>query len=121
MKQLSTLRIIGVAALLIAAPFSLQWSQKNVSLSLDSAEARTATRIAGVSLRVHPTYRCAVFGTVVFCAVPRIHSTWERIDTAPHISLHLRAAATTYHLSISRHLTTTVSVRSAFAAEEGRR
>ena len=50
--------------------------------------------------------------SATFRAIP---STWERIDTAPHISLHLRAAATTYHLSISRHLTTTVSVRSAFA------
>jgi hypothetical protein len=39
MKQLSTLGIIGGAALLIAAPFSLQWSQENVPLSLDSAEA----------------------------------------------------------------------------------
>jgi hypothetical protein len=38
MKQLSTLGIIGVAALLISAPFSLQWSQKNVPLSLDSAD-----------------------------------------------------------------------------------
>src|SRR6476659_6136485 len=77
MKQLSTLRINGVAALLIAAPFSLQWSQKNVRLSLDSAEARpgrplTATRIAGVSRRVHRrAYRCAVYGTVVFCDLPR--------------------------------------------------
>jgi hypothetical protein len=75
MKQLSTLGIIGGAALLIAAPFSLQWSQKNVSLSLDSAEARigrprTATRIAGVSRRV-PAYRCAVYGTTVFCNLPR--------------------------------------------------
>jgi hypothetical protein len=73
MKQLSTLRIIGVAALLIAAPFSLQWSQKNVPLSLDSAEARigrplTATRIAGVTRRAH---RCAVYGTTVFCDLPR--------------------------------------------------
>jgi hypothetical protein len=66
MKQLGILGIIGGAALLIAAPFSLQWSQKNVSLSLNSAEARTATRIAGVSRRVHPrAYRCAVFGTGV--------------------------------------------------------
>ena len=53
MKQLRTLGIIGGAALLIAAPFSLQWSHKNVALSLDSAEARTgrpltATRMAGV-------------------------------------------------------------------------
>ena len=37
----------------------------------------------------------------------------EWIDTAPHISLHLRVPATTYHLSVSRHLTATVSVRGA--------
>jgi hypothetical protein len=36
-------------------------------------------------------------------------STLERIDTAPNISLHQPAAATTYTLSVSRHLTTTVS------------
>ena len=72
MKRLGIVGIIGGAALLIAAPFSLQWSQKNVSLSLDSAEARTATRIAGVSRRVHRrAYRCAVYGTTVFCDVPR--------------------------------------------------
>jgi len=77
MKQRSTLGIIGGAALLIAAPVSLQWSHKNVLLSLDSAEARTgrpltATRIAGVSRRVHRrAYRCAVYGTTVFCDYPR--------------------------------------------------
>jgi hypothetical protein len=77
MKRLRTLGIIGGAALLIAAPFSLQWSQKNALLSLASAEARTgrpltATRFAGVSLRVHRrAYRCAVLGTTVFCDVPR--------------------------------------------------
>ena len=77
MKQRSTLGIIGGAALLIAAPFSLQWSHKNALLSLDSAEARTgrpftATRIAGASRRVHRrAYRCAVYGTVVFCDFPR--------------------------------------------------
>jgi hypothetical protein len=77
MKQRSMLGIIGGAALLIAAPLSLQWSQKNVSLSLDSAEARigrplTATRIAGVSRRVNRrAYRCAVYGTTVFCDLPR--------------------------------------------------
>ena len=67
MKRLSMLGIIGGAALLTAAPFSLQWSQNNVALSLDSAEA-DATRIAGVSRRA---YRCAVLGTTVFCDVPR--------------------------------------------------
>jgi hypothetical protein len=77
MKQLGILGIIGGAALLIAAPFSLQWPHKNALLSLDSAEARTgrpltATRIAGVSRRVHRrAYRCAVLGTTVFCDVPR--------------------------------------------------
>ena len=60
MKKLSMLGIIGGAALLTAAPFSLQWSQKNVPLSLDSAEA------AGVSRRVHlRVYRRAVYGTPV--------------------------------------------------------
>src|SRR6478672_8174568 len=45
-----------------------------------------------------------------------IPSTLEWIDTAPHISLHLPLAATTYNLSVTRHLTATVSVRSASAA-----
>ena len=40
MKKLSMLGIISGAALLTAVPFSLQWSQNNVILSLDSAEAR---------------------------------------------------------------------------------
>jgi hypothetical protein len=58
MKKLSMLGIIVGAALLTAAPFSLQWSQKNVALSLDSADARvgrplTATSVAGVNRRVH--------------------------------------------------------------------
>jgi hypothetical protein len=58
MKKLSMLGLISGAALLTAVPFSLQWSQNNVTLSLDSAEARigrplTATSIAGVSRRVH--------------------------------------------------------------------
>jgi len=71
MKRLSMLGIIGGAALLIAAPFSLQWSQKNVPLSLDGAEAN-ATSVAGVSRRVHRrAYRCAVYGTAVFCDLPR--------------------------------------------------
>ena len=58
MKKLSTLGIIVGAALLTATPLSLQWSQKNVALSLDSADARvgrplTATSVAGVNRRVH--------------------------------------------------------------------
>ena len=116
MKRLSMLGIIGGAALLTAAPFSLQWSQKNVPLSLDRAEA-DATRIAGVSRRVHRrAYRCAVYGTSVFCDLPRNPFNVGVDDTAPHISLHLPVPATTYHLSISRYLTATVSrVRSTLA------
>jgi len=76
MKRLGMLGIMGGAAILTAVPLSLQWSQKNVALSLDSAEAQerplTATSVAGVSRRVHRrAYRCAVYGTVVFCDFPR--------------------------------------------------
>jgi hypothetical protein len=50
--------------LLTAAPFSLQWSQKTVTLSLDSADARvgrplTPGSVAGVNRRVH---RRAAYG-----------------------------------------------------------
>src|SRR5262245_45292101 len=67
MKKLGMLGIIGGAAILTATPLSLQWSQKNVTLSLDSAQARigrplTATSIAGVNRRVHRrAYRRAVY------------------------------------------------------------
>lgn len=40
MKKLGMLGIIGGAALLTVAPFSLQWSQDEISLSLNSANAR---------------------------------------------------------------------------------
>jgi hypothetical protein len=55
------------AALLTATPFSLQWSQKNVALSLDSADARigrplTPGSVAGVNRRVHRrAYRRAYY------------------------------------------------------------
>jgi hypothetical protein len=60
MKKLGMLGIIGGAAILTAAPLSLQWSQKNVALSLDRAEAREGRPLA------HPrAYRRAVYGTAV--------------------------------------------------------
>ena len=59
MKKLGMLGIIGGAALLTAAPFSLQWSQENVALSINSAEARIA---GGVHRRVYRrTYRRAAY------------------------------------------------------------
>ena len=56
MKKLSVFGIIGGAALLAAAPVSLQWSQKTVTLSIDSADARigrplTPLSVAGVQRR----------------------------------------------------------------------
>jgi len=62
MKKLAILGIIGGAAILTAAPVSLQWSQKNVALSLDSAKAGTATSAPGVSRRA---YRRAAYGAAV--------------------------------------------------------
>jgi hypothetical protein len=67
MKKLGMLGIIGGAALLTAAPFSLQWSQENVALSINSADARigrppTATSAACVHRRVYRrTYRRAAY------------------------------------------------------------
>jgi hypothetical protein len=56
MKKLGMLGIIGGAAILTAVPLSFQWSQKNVTLSLASAEAQerpTGTSVAGVSRRAY--------------------------------------------------------------------
>ena len=70
MKKLSVLGIIGGAALLTAAPFSLHRSQNTVALSLDSADARigrprTALSVAGVQRRGYRrAYRGAVYGGV---------------------------------------------------------
>jgi hypothetical protein len=64
MKKATILGTIVGAALLTAAPFSLQWSQKTVTLSLDGAAARigrplTPGSVAGVNRRVH---RRAAYG-----------------------------------------------------------
>ena len=59
MKKLAMLGIVGGAALLTVAPFSLQWSQDEVALSLNSADARI---IPGVHRRVHRrTYHRAAY------------------------------------------------------------
>src|SRR5215469_781402 len=62
MKRLGMLGIIGGATLLTVAPFSLQWPQDEVSLSLNSANARPLTSIAGIHRRLHRrTYRRAAY------------------------------------------------------------
>src|SRR5580704_3720002 len=58
MKKAAILGTIVGAALLAAAPFSLQWSQKTVTLSLDRADARlgrplTPMSVAGVHRRAY--------------------------------------------------------------------
>src|SRR4029077_412424 len=68
MKKGTILGTIVGAALLTAVPFSLQWSQKTVTLSLDSADARigrplTPLSVAGVHRRAYRrAYRGAVYG-----------------------------------------------------------
>ena len=63
MKKLGMLGIIGGAALLTVAPCSLQWSQEEVSVSLDSANARI---IPGVHRGLHRrTYRRAAYAAGV--------------------------------------------------------
>jgi len=63
MKKLGMLGIIGGAALLTVAPFSLQWSQDKVSLALNSVNARIG---AGVHRRVYRrTYRRAAYAAAV--------------------------------------------------------
>jgi hypothetical protein len=68
MKKGTILGTIVGAALLAAAPFSLQWSQKTLALALDSADARigrplTPLSIAGVHRRA---YRRAVYGAAAY-------------------------------------------------------
>ena len=63
MKKLGMLGIIGGAALLtVASPFSLQWSQDEVSLSLNSANARVGRPLTATNRRVYRrTYRRAAY------------------------------------------------------------
>jgi hypothetical protein len=63
MKKLGMLGIIGGAALLtVASPFSLQWSQDEVSLSLNSADARIGRPLTATNRRVYRrTYRRAAY------------------------------------------------------------
>jgi hypothetical protein len=72
MKKLGILGIIGGAAILTAAPLSLQWSQKDVALSLASAEAQerplTATSVAGVNRRVHRRAYRRAYGSAPYAA-----------------------------------------------------
>jgi hypothetical protein len=74
MKKLVVLGIIGGAALLTAAPFSLTWTQKNIALTADTADARvgrplTPLSVAGVNRRA---YRRAARGAIYAGTAPAI-------------------------------------------------
>jgi len=93
MKKLGMLGIIIGAALLTAVPLSLQWSQKNVALSL----ASDVTSVAGVSRRAyrHTAARLTqvLLATALDCTpamdVQRIPTTGYLTEQAP---LHLTAS-----------------------------
>ena len=81
MKNGIILATIVGAALLTAAPFSLQWSQKTVALSLDSADARigrplTPMSVAGVHRRAYRrgAYGTAAYGTSYYATVNPAYS-----------------------------------------------
>ena len=80
-KKGTVLGTIVGAALLTAAPFSLQWSQKTVALSLDSADARvgrplTPMSVAGVHRRAYRrgAYGTAAYGTSYYATVNPAYS-----------------------------------------------
>jgi hypothetical protein len=62
MKKATILGTIVAAALLTAAPFSLQWSQKTVTLSLDpndlKGRADCADTFPSAELLVPPWFDC---------------------------------------------------------------
>jgi len=114
MKKLRMLGIIGGAAILTAMPLSLQWSHKNVALSLDSAEAQigpppTATSVAGASRRVHRrAYRGAAYGTAyghnpyTDCGyVPYGSAGPHLAATTPAPTLHLTASVPPHRTAIT--------------------
>jgi hypothetical protein len=123
MKKLAMLGIIGGAAILTAAPLSLQLSQKNVALSLASAEAQerplTATRGAGVSRRAYRRgYRSAAYaraagygsGLDSGYGCPAYSSYWVPYGTS---------SAAPYGIAASSYAIACERLKSGYAAPNG--
>ena len=90
MKKATILGTIVGAALLTAAPFSLQWSQKTVTLSLDSADARvgrplTPGSVAGVNRRVH---RRAAYGAAAAYGAGSYYNYGAGYPAARRVAIH---------------------------------
>ena len=102
MKKLAMLGIIGGAAILTAVPLSLQWSQKNVALSLASAEAQerplTATSVAGVRRR---TYRRAYRSAAYASAAGYGHGLYSGMDVQRILTIGYLTEQAPLHLTAS--------------------
>ena len=123
MKKLGMLGIIGGASILTAVPLSLQWSQKNVALSLASAEAQerplTATSVAGVSRRAYrrayrsaPYARAAGYGSGLDSGYgcPAYSSYWVPYGTS---------SAAPYGIAASSYAIACERLKSGYAAPNG--
>ena len=122
MKKLGMLGIIGGAAILTAAPLSLQWSQKDVALSLASAEAQerplTATRVAGLSRRAYrrayrsTAYASAGYGSGLYSGngCPAYSSYWVPYGTS---------WSAPYGISASSYAQACERLKSGYAAPYG--
>jgi len=113
MKKLGMLGIIGGTALLTAAPFSLQWSQDEVSLSLNSADARigrplTATSVAGVHRRVYRrTYRRAAYATAAAGVVGYGYGSYYGYSSPSYSSYYAPQPYSSYYGPVSSYAPTT--------------
>jgi hypothetical protein len=107
MKKLGLLGIIGGAALLTAAPFSLQWSQDEVSLSLNSVNARigrplTATSIACVHRRVYRrTYRRAAYAAAAAGVAGYGYGSYYGYSTPYYSSYYAPQPYSSYYRPVS--------------------
>ena len=123
MKKLGMLGIIGGAAILTAAPLSLQWSQKNVALSLASAEAQgrplTATSVAGGSRSAYsrayrnaPYARAAGYGSGLDFGngCPAYSNYWVPYGTS---------SAAPYGIAASSYAIACERLKSGYAAPNG--
>jgi hypothetical protein len=98
MKKLGMLGIIGGAAILTAVPLSLQWSQKNVTLSLASAgrQLRRASQVSAEGFTEgHIAAHTAARPTQVLLAMairPTPATTYLTGQATPHLTASTAAA-----------------------------
>jgi len=72
MKKLSIVGILVGAAFLASAPFSLQWSQSNVVLSLDTADARVGRLQRALRVSTEEFTDAHIVGHITIDSAPRV-------------------------------------------------